>query len=166
MPSPPVLAGGPRDAKRMRPLPKPLRELIVLMVRGCPDDSGRQFDFVEAARMVGIRPQDVRKWFDRPVFLQALRAERKAWRAAICAANESALKRVRDTSENGMAVIGAVRSLEDLTEAEVTQSRGTHESPGIVINIISPRRDSLEPVSACPTIEHAPGVDADGGPRR
>jgi hypothetical protein len=161
MPPPPVLASGSRESKRPRALPKPMRDAIVLLVRG-GDDPDHPLDFVEAARMVGIRPQDMRKWFDRPAFLQFLRAERKAWRAAICAGNESALKRVRDTSENGMAVIGAVRGLEDLDVAEAVQSRGTQQTPGIVINILSPARAvptiDAQPVAA---LEHAPRADAE-----
>jgi hypothetical protein len=45
-----------------------------------------------------------------------LHAERRAFRAAICAGNELSLARVRDRSENGMAVIGAVRTLENIAE--------------------------------------------------
>jgi hypothetical protein len=110
----------------------------------------------------------MRKWFDRPAFLQALRAERKSWRLAICAGNESALKRVRDTSENGMAVIGAVRGLEDLDEREVVQSRSQGATPGVVI-VISPPRENIasELAPAVTTIDAEPitepeRLDADG----
>jgi hypothetical protein len=46
-------------------------------------------------------------------------------REAVCAGNEGALKRVRDTSENGMTVCAAVRSLEQLNEAEGCALVGT-----------------------------------------
>ena len=150
---PPVLASGSREMKRPRPLPKLIRDAIVLLVRGA-DDLDCPLDFVEAAKVAGVRPQDLRKWFDRPAFLQALRAERKSWRAAVCAGNESALKRVRDNSENGMAVIGAVRGLEDLDERETIQTRGQHERPGITINIV--HRDPLPAPVTTKTIEAQP----------
>jgi hypothetical protein len=150
MPAPPALASGRHEAKRPRTLPKPVRDAILLMVR-----EGK--DFVEAARACGIKPLNFRLWFDRPVFLQALRAERKAWREAGCAGNETALLRVRDTSENGMAVIGAVRGLEDLAEREVVQTRGTQQTPGLVIQIIQSSAAPIEPKS----IEHEPRRQAD-----
>jgi hypothetical protein len=88
----------------------------------------------------------------------------------INAGNELALRRVRDRSENGMAVIGAVRGLEDLDEHEVVQSRGQGQTPGIVI-VISPPRENIapEPVttiehSQAPELERAPRFDANGDP--
>jgi hypothetical protein len=141
MPAPPALASGRHEVKRPRPLPKPVRSAITLMVE-------QGIDYVEAARACGIKPENLRLWFDRPLFLQALRAQRKAWREAGCAGNETALLRVRNTSENGMAVIGAVRGLEDLAEREVVQTRGTQQTPGLVIQIISPTPLEPKPVAA------------------
>ena len=64
-----------------------------------------------------------------------LRAEPSAFREAICAGNEGALKRVRDKSPNGMAVIGSVRALEQLGEDEGAPGRaGPHQAlPGLVV---------------------------------
>jgi hypothetical protein len=157
MGNPPALASGSRDLKQPRPLPRRIRDVIELMVRG--DDEDRPVDFVGAARIAGMRPADLRKWFDRPAFLQALRAERKAWRNAVCAGNESALKRVRDKSENGMAVIHAVRGLEDLSEREVVSSRNQGQTPGITIVITQPERQP-EPR----TIEHAEPLEPELDP--
>jgi hypothetical protein len=75
---------------------------------------------------------------DRSEVRALLRAERRAFREAICAGNEGALKRVRDTSDNGMAVIGAVRALETLNEEGANRAAGAPLAPGLVIVITGP----------------------------
>lgn len=120
-------------------------------------------DFIGAARLVSMRPNILRKWLHKPAVVQFIRRERAAFRVSICAANEFALRKVRDTSENGMAVIGAARTLEDLHEREVVQTRGTQQTPGIVINITpapTPTTIEARPVAA---IEHAERIDIEPG---
>lgn len=168
MPSnPPLTASGPREAKRPRSIPRPIRHAIVLMVRGRPDDpDGQPLDFIQAARIAGITPYVLRRYFDRPSVVALLHAERRAWRALICAGNEGALKRVRDTSENGMATVAAIRQLEAIDETDAERGRGTAPSPGIVINII--RRDDTapEPAPAPVTIDARPMPAIEDRPRR
>ena len=105
----PLTSFGPRDLveKKPRPVPKAVKDAVTLMVYGKPDDpDGRPVDFIEAGRACGIKPDIMRRWLDRPAVRALLHAERRAFRAAICAGNELSLARVRDRSENGMAVIG------------------------------------------------------------
>jgi hypothetical protein len=124
----PIASSGPRapDKQRPRPLPKHVRQMIELMVRGRPDDPDcAPLSFIEAGRLAGIRPDIARKWLDRPEVRSFLRAERAVFRASINASNELALRRVRDESENGMAVCAAVRTLENIaTEADAREGRG------------------------------------------
>jgi hypothetical protein len=85
------------------------------MVYGHPDDPDcRAFTFIEAAHETGIKPDVMRRYLDRPEVRTHLLSERRAFRAAICGGNEGALLRVRDTAQNGMAVVAAVRALEEL----------------------------------------------------
>jgi hypothetical protein len=128
------------------------------MVYGRPDDPhGAPIDFIEAAKLCEVKPDVMRRWLDRPAVRALLHAERRAFRAAICAGNERALQKVRDGSENGMAVIGSVRVLEQLDEDEARQQRGPVQCPGLIVSIITypgapPRSVSPGPV----TIEHQP----------
>ncbi len=120
--------------KRPRPVPKAIRDVIVLMVYGRPDDSaGAPVDFIEAAKLCDVKPSVVRKWLDRSEVRALLRAERRAYREAICSGNEGALKRVRDTSENGMCVVASVRTLENLNEEASRPGGNVPMQPGFVI---------------------------------
>ena len=56
----------------------------------------------------------MRRYLDRPEVRALLLAERRAFRTAICGGNKGALLRVRETARNGMAVVAAVRALEEL----------------------------------------------------
>jgi hypothetical protein len=137
--NPPLVASGARepDKQRPRPIPRAIRDMIALMVYGQVDDPDcRALDFIEAARQCGIKPDIARKWLDRSEVRKLLLAERRVFRDAVCAGNEGALKRVRDKSENGMAVIGAVRTLENLAEETVHGARGSVTTPGLVIQIV------------------------------
>jgi hypothetical protein len=159
--NPPLTASGSRDPeKRSRPPPKPVRDAVALMVRGRSDDpDGRPLDFIEAAKLCGIKPDVMRRWLDRTAVRTLLRAERRAFREAVCAGNEGALKRIRDGSENGMAVINAVRTLEQLG-AEAPQHGPEARTPGMVIVIQTSRPIGPEPL----TIDHASPVPRQPAP--
>lgn len=139
MPSPPVMASGSRDPeKRPRPLPRGVRDMIAFMVRGDPaDEDCRPLDFIEAGKLAGYKPDRARLWLDRGDFRTALRAERKAFREAVCAGNEGALQRVRDGSKNGMVVVHAVRTLEHLADEEPTRHPGAPMVPGFAILVVA-----------------------------
>jgi hypothetical protein len=88
---------------------------------GAPDC--RAFTFIEAARETGIKPDVMRRYLDRPDVRAPLLSERRALRAAICGGNEGALLRVRETAQNGMAVVAAVRALEESRRRGYCQQR-------------------------------------------
>jgi hypothetical protein len=129
-----LAASGPRELKRPRPLPAPLRAAIGLMVMGKPDD------IVEAAREAGMKAPVLRRYLDRPDVRSYLLAERRAWRATICAGNEGALLRIREKSANPMAVVASVKTLEDMQLAENGGRSGqpgdANAHPGITINVV------------------------------
>jgi len=104
------------------------------MVFGRPaDPDSTPLDFIEAARMwVRSRGSAVARSAASPLVAALGKAQ---VREAVCAGNEGALKRVRDTSENGMTVCAAVRSLEQLNEAEDVRSSGRQQLPGLTIII-------------------------------
>jgi hypothetical protein len=156
----PLTSSGSRELKRPRPIPKHVREMIRLMIYGRPDDpDGKPVDFIEAGRQCGIQPDNARKWLDRPDVIKLLRSERRAFREAICAGNEKALQKVRDTSENGMAVIGSVRTLEQLNEEDAEKmGRGRQQVPGlsiVIVNRPSPLPQPPQPM----TIDVTPAPD-------
>jgi hypothetical protein len=160
----PLTASGSRDVeKRPRPVPKHVRDMIVFMVRGRPEDpEGKALDFIEAGKLAGLKPDVARRWLDRGEVRALLHKERRAYREAICAGNEGALRRVRDTSENGMAVIGSVRTLEQLNEDDV--GRPGHSGapvPGFII-VISPPPTAGAPKTIDVTPQSVEVVSAPG----
>lgn len=138
----PLTASGSREPhkQRQRPIPAAIRAMVACMVYGTPDDPDcRALSFIEAARECGVKPDRARAYLDRPDVRRLLLAERRAFRAAICAGNEAALQRVRDKSANGMATVAAVRALEELGDEDQRQRAGlTVNAPGMVIQIIAP----------------------------
>jgi hypothetical protein len=85
------------------------------MVRGRDDDADcKPLDFIAAAKLAGIKPELLRRYLDRPAVRSFLLSERRTFRATICAANEAALRDVRDRAANSMARVASVRALEQL----------------------------------------------------
>jgi hypothetical protein len=156
MPTIPALtASGSRELKRKRPIiPPRVRAACLIMVYGRPDDTDTDAappDFIEAARLVGLHPDQMRRWLDRGEVRALLRNERKAFRASVCAGNELALRRVRDKSANGMCVVASVRQLEAIDQEDPHRRSGQESTPFMTIKIITP------PASpAGTTIEHKP----------
>jgi hypothetical protein len=131
---PPLMSSAGREMKRPRPIPPKLREAIGLMVYGHRDDPDcRAFTFIEAAHETGIKPDVMRRYLDRPEVRTLLLSERRAFRAAICGGNEGALLRVRDTAQNGMAVVAAVRALEELENHK--QGAGVTVNVGVGVGV-------------------------------
>jgi hypothetical protein len=151
----PLTAAGDRQ-KRPQPVAKNVRDAIKLMVFGRLDDPGcKPLDFIAAARECGIKPDVMRRYLDRPQVRALLMAERRAFRAAICASNEAALLDIRNNAVNAMARIGAIRQLEQMetTDAEV-HSPGRQVLPGLIVQINA----VLPHVQPAPMIEHDPTV--------
>jgi hypothetical protein len=139
----PLASAGVREPdKRPRPIPKIVKDACLLMIYGDPDDEdGTPVDFVSAAKAVGMQAATLRKYLTRPQVIAFLRAERRAFREAVCAGNEAALQRVRDGDQhaNPMARVAAVRALEALDEADTSAKGGAtrQQIPGmtVVLNV-------------------------------
>jgi hypothetical protein len=134
------------------------------MVYGHPDDPDcRAFTFIEAAHETGIKPDVMRRYLDRPDVRAQLLSERRAFRAAICGGNEGALLRVRETAQNGMAVVAAVRALEELEtprhgpSVTVNNAVAVGFKPGYVIRL----GNYDEPAPALPERQVLPAGDAE-----
>src|SRR6266566_3565956 len=152
--NPPLTASGPRDpAKCPRPLPRNVRDMIVFMVRGDPnDEEGKPLDFVTAGRLAGLAPDLARRYLDRGNFRVALRAERKAFRMALNAGNELALARIRD-GENAMAAVRSIQLLEQIDDSE-TRAPGAPTAPGFAIVIQQVvQQAGAQPLSSAPVID-------------
>jgi hypothetical protein len=147
----PLTAAGKREpSRRPQPIPAKVKDVIKLMVFGRFDDPDCQpLDFIAAAKECGIRPDQMRRYLDRPKVRALLMQERRAFRAAICASNEAALLDVRNNSANGMARIAAVRALETLETADAeAHGPGRQQAPGLVIvlntGLASPQAPALD----------------------
>jgi hypothetical protein len=105
--------------RRPQPIPARVKDALRLMVYGRLNDPDCQaLDFIAAAKECGIAPDQMRRYLDRPNVRALLMQERKAFRLAICASNESALLDIRNNAANSMARIASIRALEQLTESE------------------------------------------------
>ncbi|MGD0563489.1 MAG: hypothetical protein ABSA66_10385 [Roseiarcus sp.] len=144
----PLTAAGSRELKRPRPISPKVREAVRLMVYGQLDDPDcKPLSFIEAAKIAGVAPDVMRRYLDRPDVRALLLRERRAFRAALCAGNEGALARVRDKSENGMAIVASVRALEQL-EGESTERGGPGSTtPGITIMVLGNARQEAPPMT-------------------
>jgi hypothetical protein len=127
------------------------------MIYGDPtDEDGAPVDFISAAKQVGMQPQTLRKYLTRPQVIAFLRAERRAFREAVCAGNEIALQRVRDGEghQNPMARVAAVRALEQI-EVNEQQSGGRSANIQIGAFVIVAPRDALPldgPIDVAPDL--------------
>jgi hypothetical protein len=116
-----------------------------LLIHGVTDDecAHRALDFVEAGQMVGVRPDQFRRWLSRSVIISLLKSERAVFLDSICASNPAVLRKTRDTSGNGMVIVQAVRTLEEMNSKHGVRSPGSYgdaSAPGISINILPASR--------------------------
>lgn len=100
-------------------------------------------DAAEAAGMTdhGLR-EAMKKAHVKAYYSQGLEVLRTSERAR----NIFALAKVRDSSDNGMAVVSAAKALEQLADVAPPVGSGPHDRPGVVIQIINqPARDPQGP---------------------
>jgi len=149
MPNIAPLTAAAGDRPRPRAVPEKVKRAIRFMVYGAAgDEDHKPLDFIAAAKLVGMDPPTLRKYFDRGDCRQLLLSERRTFRSMLCAGNEAALARIRD-GENAMASVKAIQALEGLDEADAERhSRyGQRETPGVTI-IIQNEITTEPPVSS------------------
>jgi hypothetical protein len=91
-----------------------------------------RYDVVEAALAAGLKPYKLRDYMKRPEvlrYIRDIRDERKSLIEAVCTGNPLALARVRDTSENGMAVCATVRASEAMRQQVAVETGAESRCP-------------------------------------
>ena len=101
----PFASSAPRqpDRQKPRPIPADVKAVIHLMVWA--DDANPDalpLDLIAACAAAGVKPYRMRRYLDRPAVIAHLRAEHRKFREVVCSGNAAALRKVRNTSENGM----------------------------------------------------------------
>jgi hypothetical protein len=156
----PVRASGSHEMKRPRPLPRAVRDACLIMIYGKPDDpDATPLDFTAAARLVGIRPNIMRKWLHKPAVISLIRAERRAFRNALCCANEAALAGIRDHAVNAMAKVAAIRQLEELEQTTAHRSSDADSVPHVTIRIVNAVNSPAPAPAVVTTIDANHDVD-------
>jgi len=135
----PFASSAPRqpDRQRPRPIPADVKRVIHLMTWG--DDANPDalpLDMIAACAAARVAPYRMRRYLDRPAVIAHLRAEHRKFREVVCCGNTAALRKVRDTSPNGMAIVASCRALEGQQSED--GARASAPSPGIVLNIHPP----------------------------
>jgi hypothetical protein len=134
----PFASSAPRqpDRQRLRPIPADVKAVIHLMVWG--DDANPDalpLDLIAACAVACVQPYRMRRYLDRPAVIAHLRAEHRKFREVVCCGNAAALRKVRNESPNGLAVVASVRALAGMQAEEA--ARADAPSPGVTIRIIS-----------------------------
>jgi hypothetical protein len=90
-----------------------------------------------AAAGAGLTTHRLRRLLKLPQVRAWIAEERRAQLDAICASNPESLKRIRDTSENDMAAVGAIKTLEAMRVDVVQETDGKPGAsrPGLQIVI-------------------------------
>ena len=133
----PFASSAPRqpDRQKPRPIPADVKAVIHLMVWG--DDANPDalpLDLIAACAAAGVKPYRMRRYLDRPAVIAHLRAEHRKFREVVCCGNAAALQKVRDTSENGMAIVASVRALDGMQTEEAGHADAP--TPGISIRLV------------------------------
>jgi hypothetical protein len=99
----------------------------------------------DAAKAAGMTDHGLREAMNKPhvraYYSQGLEILRTSERAK----NIFALAKVRDSSDNGMAVVSAAKALEQLADVAPAVGTGPHDRPGVVIQIINAPTDRQRP---------------------
>jgi hypothetical protein len=118
----------------------------------------------DAATAAGMKDHSLREAMKKPHVKQYYNAGLDVLRTSERARNISALAKVRDTSDNGMAVVSAAKALEQIAEQGEERTRpGIGMLPGLQIVIVSgsspPRTIGPEPPQ---TIDVTPNRHEEG----
>jgi hypothetical protein len=118
-------------------------------------------DLHAAALAAGITTYRLREALKKSYVRAYLFSEKQALLESVSAGNPLALKRVRDGSENGMAVVAAAKAIEQMrTEGQEVTGGPMRAAPGFTILIQVPgEAPRLIDPSATPLIEHQPVAD-------
>jgi hypothetical protein len=101
------------------------------------EDSGMTLQLAAAA--VKMSTYKLREALQKPHVRKWIADERRLQLDAICAANPEALRKIRDSSENDMARVNSVKTLETMKELVDPSARVgmPQHAPGLVVQIIN-----------------------------
>jgi hypothetical protein len=95
-------------------------------------------DLQAAAAHAGMRTSELRREMGKARVRRYALAERQIALEAFCLGSPAALLKVRDESENGMAVVASIKAGEQLrTGALEEEGRAQKRAPGLQIVIVS-----------------------------
>ncbi len=115
--------------------------------------------FTTVFQKLGIPERTAYRWMREPAVIAAIKAEERVLRSSARAGNILALQKVRDTSDNSLAVVQAVKALEQLADQEQgTAAPG--QSRGYVIVINAPATAGGAAVDASQAVDNARVIDA------
>jgi hypothetical protein len=105
-----------------------------------------------AAAAVRLNAYKLREALNRPHVRKWVLDERRLQLDAINAGNPEALRRLRDTSENAMAAVGAIKTLEAMKELVDPSVRAgtTMHAPGLVVQIINTAGEVTQEIGSRP----------------
>ena len=119
-----------------------------------------------AAVAVGLGTRQLRGALATPHVKKWILEERRLLLESINASNPEALRRIRDTSDNAMAQVASIKTLEAMKEVIDPSAvrAGTHvHSPGLVVQIINGAGEVTQTIGApppTPLIDVTPEQDA------
>jgi len=91
--------------------------------------------FTHVFQKLGIPERTAYRWMRDPAVLAAIKGEERVLRSSARTGNILALQRIRDSSDNALAVVQAVKALEQLADQEQgTTAPGQSRGYVIVIN--------------------------------
>jgi hypothetical protein len=152
----PLTVHGSREPKRSRGIPSHIRQCVMIMVRGLPDDPERKaVDYVRAAHSVGIDPALMRRWLNRGEVRALLYHENKQFIAELSSGNAFALQELRDNARNEMVRLGAIKQIHEMHQAEVAarqpaSSEGARFQLNIVTHTSAPSAVTIDSHRSCP----------------
>ena len=125
-----------------------------------------KYDLAAAAAQAGLTTYVLRREMKKPHVQKHIWHEKRALIEECCAGNPAALAELRAKSENGMAVVAAIRQLELMRQSAIEEARGPMApgapQPGLVIVIQGPggvqQMIPPPPPQPAPMIEHEPCV--------
>jgi hypothetical protein len=113
-----------------------------------------------AAEAAGLTTVRLRRLLKLPQVRKWIAEERRLQLDAICAANPESLRRLRDTTENAMAAVGAIKTLEAMKELVDPSVRAgvTTAAPGLIVQIVHSNgsTETIGPPPAPPMIDVTP----------
>jgi hypothetical protein len=122
-------------------VPQKVREAFRLM----QDDPAMTLQLAAAA--VKLNTYKLREFLGKPHGRKWIIDEKRLQLDAICAANPEALRQIRDSSENDMARVNSVKTLEgmkELIDPSAVRAGTQVHSPGLVVQIINGASGEVE----------------------